>query len=88
MKFTKLTDNNKFLRNDFIRIHYHLRKISTKISECEILAPFDSHLLYGCTDCNCNDSLKEIRIIVNHEICLITTHDHIHVSMQSLTKYS
>ena len=33
MNFSKLTDTNQILRNDFVCIHYHLCKISVQIIE-------------------------------------------------------
>ena len=41
MNFSKLTDINQILSNDFAGIHYHLNKISTQIIRCKIFAPCD-----------------------------------------------
>ena len=43
VNFSKLTDSNQIFRNDFVCIHYHLCKISTKFIECII---FLKHSLY------------------------------------------
>ena len=40
VNFSKLTDSNQILRNDFVGLHYHLCKISSQIIECIIFAPY------------------------------------------------
>ena len=41
MNFSKLTDNNQIIRNDFGCIHYLLCKISTHIIACNIFASYE-----------------------------------------------
>ena len=43
VNFSKITDNQQILRNDFDCIHYQLCKISSKIIDCKDFAPYDFH---------------------------------------------
>ena len=41
---SKLTDSNQIVRDDFIGFDYHLCKITSRIIECVIFAPYELYI--------------------------------------------
>ena len=71
--WTKVNGQPPNFRDDFVFIHYHLRKISFQIIECKIFAPYDflemnsPYLFYGYIN-NVIFFLQLINIIIKNKL--------------------